>query len=849
MERGPSDDRCLLPDEVAALLEGRLDASALHRVDVHVDRCQACRELVSAVTRAAHACEDSLHHVDPADPSPLSLAPTLPHLRDDDRQLAVGARVGRYVVDERLGAGAMGVVYAAYDPELDRKVALKVLHGAAAADAGHGAAPLDERLLREAQVMAQLAHPNVVTVHDVGRVGARVFLAMELVDGETLRQWLRARRRPLAEVLAAFVAAGRGLAAAHRAGLVHRDFKPENVLVGRDGRVRVTDFGLAHAVSDPIATTKVRPHALNAADAWRTVTRELAGTPYYMAPEQYRREAVDARTDQFSFCVALYAALTGEHPLGPDPVGSLAEAASGGRIVSVRARSDVMPHWLRRVLARGLALSPSRRFPSMDSLLDELARTPSARRVRRAAAYAALSALALGGTLGYRAVAARVSCQGAEARLAGIWDAERAQAVAHAFLATAKPNARVMVAQVSRLLTDYAQRWVSMRTEACYAARIRGLQSEPMLDLRTQCLDARLLELEDLTGRLTRADADMVDHGAGLVQALGTLGICADEQELAFEGRPEMAPLPAPAVTLDGAGRLLYLARAATGALTYGVRASAHDPWQETAIADGLAGDPSLVLDSAARLHWLARTKDGVLLHGFHDGMGWHIAPLADGFAGDPVIVRDGLQRLTWFARKRDGSLWHGWQDSDGAWHARELARGIAGTPAALLDAHGKLTYLVRRADHTLWRGWQDAPGSDHWAGAKQADNVIGDPVFALRRTGGLAFLFRYANGVMWASYQDLADAEWTFVKIVDGAAGHPAIAFDRLGRMHVLTRRIDRTLWHGWQGRAMKDPNPWLGATVAEDVAGDPGACLDVDGKVTWLVRKRTGEVAVGSQ
>ncbi len=162
--------------------------------------------------------------------------------------LGRGVAVGRYVVLDRIGAGGMGVVYAAYDPELDRRVALKLLRpDRFGGDAGR------LRLLREAQALARLTHPNVVAVYDVGTFGDRVFVAMELVEGETLRQWLRAEPRsprPWREVLERFLPAGRGLAAAHAAGLVHRDFKPENVLLGRDGRARVVDFGLAKALAD-----------------------------------------------------------------------------------------------------------------------------------------------------------------------------------------------------------------------------------------------------------------------------------------------------------------------------------------------------------------------------------------------------------------------------------------------------------------------------------------------------------------------------------------------------------------------------------------------------------------------
>jgi hypothetical protein len=277
--------------------------------------------------------------------------------------LGRGATVGRYVILDPVGAGGMGVVYAAYDPELDRRVALKLL-----SPGRSGGEPGRLRLLREAQALARLAHPNVVTVHDAGTFGERVFVALELVEGETLRRWLRAEPRPWREVLARFLPAGRGLAAAHAAGLVHRDFKPENVLLGQDGRVRVADFGLAKALEEP-------------EEAWGAAP----GTPAYMAPEQRRGMAADARSDQFSFCVALHEALYGERP-------SARETPAGTQV----------PGWLRDVVLRGLKANPEERYPAMDDLLRDLERDPAAVR-RRWLAAAAIVILAGGlfGGLGY----------------------------------------------------------------------------------------------------------------------------------------------------------------------------------------------------------------------------------------------------------------------------------------------------------------------------------------------------------------------------------------------------------------------------------------------------------------
>ena len=225
-----------------------------------------------------------------------------------------GSTLGRYRLERELGAGAMGVVHAAFDPDLERRIALKVLRGATATTQAR------DRLLREARAMARLSHPNVVTVHEVGTAGGRDFVAMELIHGETLAEWLRAKPRPPAAILDAFLAAGRGLAAAHAAGIVHRDFKPHNVLRSRDGRIVVTDFGLAREAHGalPPALDQTLPAGVTASASsplvGLTVAGSLLGTPAYMAPEQWQSGPVTPATDQFAFCVALWEALAGQRP-------------------------------------------------------------------------------------------------------------------------------------------------------------------------------------------------------------------------------------------------------------------------------------------------------------------------------------------------------------------------------------------------------------------------------------------------------------------------------------------------------------------------------------------------------
>ena len=283
------------------------------------------------------------------------------------RRAAVGRRtIGRFEVSEKLGEGGMGVVYAAHDPQLDRPVAIKLV---LVDEVGvHARA----RLLREAQAMAKVAHPNVVPIYEVGELGDELFVAMELVTGETLTSWQRRAARPWREALPMYVAAGRGLAAAHACGIVHRDFKPDNVLVGADGRPRVLDFGLARSVTappeePPAAGAAGAPSAL---DVQLTVAGSLMGTPPFMSPEQFRGEVVGPASDQFSFAIAVYRALFGVAPFAGETMAELRASVCGAKLRPPVA-GDVPPGVVAAVL-RALAPAPADRFPSMDELLDAL---------------------------------------------------------------------------------------------------------------------------------------------------------------------------------------------------------------------------------------------------------------------------------------------------------------------------------------------------------------------------------------------------------------------------------------------------------------------------------------------
>ncbi|MBN1770567.1 MAG: serine/threonine protein kinase, partial [Deltaproteobacteria bacterium] len=372
-----------------------------------------------------------------------------------------GTKVGRFTILEPLGTGSTGCVFSAYDPELDRKVALKVLRGdypveqrlhlAAASTVGgdetgesSGAAdgPVQarqQRLLREARALAKLSHPNVITAYDVGLHGNDVFIAMQHVDGCTLRRWLETRRTA-PEVLEVLARAGAGLAAAHRAGLVHRDFKPDNVMIGRDDRVYVLDFGLvrdftAQDLDPPAVDGTPGPEAVSRL----TATGSVIGTPAYMAPEQYLGRPADARSDQFSFCVSLYEALFGQRPFAGATPAEIGRKMLDGEAPTIPSHRDV-PARVRRAVARGLERDPERRWPSMDDLLLELA--AGRRRWSTAVLAAVAVALVLGSgalLLGRSATDPAADCAAAGDRLRGVWDDRVRAHVRDAFAASPAP--------------------------------------------------------------------------------------------------------------------------------------------------------------------------------------------------------------------------------------------------------------------------------------------------------------------------------------------------------------------------------------------------------------------------
>ena len=464
-----------------------------------------------------------------------------------------GDEVGRYVIVDRLGSGGMGIVYAAYDPSLDRRVAIKLLH----ADL-FGSTMGPSRLLREAQAMAKLKHRNVVGVHDAGKTDGTdgtVWVAMEHVAGKTLRRWLADDEPGRPAILRALVAAGRGLAAAHAADIVHRDFKPDNVMIetdaprraGSEPRVVVMDFGLAHAVGcpEPFAAdgSVPTPRSGNAFSVPLTRAGDVIGTPRYMAPEQLAGLATDPRTDQFSFCVSLWESLFGAVPFGGPSLFELAEQTTAGP--PPPEHPHLAPRHIRRALERGLAGDPALRWPSMEALLAELERDPT--RKRKSIAVGALG----GGVALWLAVPAdrELPCRHAQARLEGVWDRAQRDSVDAAMRATGLGFADRAAARTTAALDRYAQDWATAHTDACEATRVRGTQSEAVLDLRMACLDDARRELSAAARALADADETTVERAHVVTGGLPSVARCAEVARLqADDHRP--APEDAEAVAL-----------------------------------------------------------------------------------------------------------------------------------------------------------------------------------------------------------------------------------------------------------------------------------------------------------
>ncbi|MGH1344404.1 MAG: protein kinase domain-containing protein [Nannocystales bacterium] len=449
-------------------------------------------------------------------------------------------RIGRYEVREAIGEGGMGVVLSAWDPSLGRLVALKLLGSASEKEALHRA-----RMVREAKAMAQLSHPNVVHVYEVGDHEGDVFVAMELIDGKSLKDWLTEGPHSVDRVFDVFDQAGRGLAAAHGAGLVHRDFKPSNAILGADGRVRVVDFGLA--VSSGHSTESLQGPDSRSGISGEKLTRTGAvlGTPAYMAPEQFRGENADARADQFSFCVALFAALAGERPYTHATLRDRPESAA------ISAWSSI-PRTLRPALRKGLSIAPSGRWASMDALLVALRR---GRGWARRGPWLTVGLVGLAVSLPF--IATSDSPCSSLSKPAELWTPQTQSRVHGSFTATEVPYAENAWSSASSGIEDFLARWESTRAKVC-----KGRVDPAVLS----CLERSVVVFDSVVTEYAAIDASNIAQVQPLVTLLRSPEFCiepGDDDIASGLDHDILAKLEA-----GGAQVLAHRAEAATQTLT-----------------------------------------------------------------------------------------------------------------------------------------------------------------------------------------------------------------------------------------------------------------------------------------
>jgi serine/threonine-protein kinase len=617
-------DSCPSDAALEAFAQGGLDATARADLATHVRGCERCQARFLPIALKASAMNQTafdsprakVRHVSRDTPlPPIADAVTDPgtnvdhvagledtHVSDErpnplsEPSLDKGSSLERYVILDRLGAGGMGEVYAAWDPALDRKVAIKILRPELLQTDPDLNAQLKTRMIREAQALARLSHPNVVAIHDVGVAGPHIFLAMEFAEGETLKQWLKAKPRSWRQVLEVFLAAGEGLAAAHAVGITHRDFKPDNVIVGKDGRVRVMDFGLAHAHEE----TKKREVPLGEGESpsaiKRTITQPgmMLGTPAYMSPEALYGKPTDFRSDEFSFCVALYEALSGVRPFAGETPGAIAAEIEQARIQPPPSDSHV-PRRVYQLLQRGLKKEPDARFQTLRALLIQLGRRQSEIRRRAIAAMVAL-VVVLVGLVSFAVIQReRTRCADVEQRLSGVWDRPTKEAIRGALLASGKPWASTAWRDVESRLDAYARQWLDLRRQAC---ETRAGETDEALGQHLVCLSRSLADLQAVTRLLARPEPELAERAVATASALPPLDACAAVAPRRRSAGPEreeaVAQLAAAKVSLDAARYAEALAAAdkiATDATASGDRSTLAEARLLAATAKARSGD------------------------------------------------------------------------------------------------------------------------------------------------------------------------------------------------------------------------------------------------------------------
>ena len=452
------------------------------------------------------------------------------------RPLEAGASIDRYVVLHRVGAGAMGVVYAAYDPQLDRRVALKLVQQSVAPSASRAEARR-ARLLREAQALARLSHPNVVAVHDAGVVDGQVFVAMEFVEGRTLADYVRETEPSWRQTLHALLDAARGLAAAHDKGLVHRDVKPSNIMVGEDGRVRVMDFGLVRPGGGE-KTPRPSPPLASTLDEDPGLTRDGAavGTLAYMPPEQHTGLDVDAHSDQFAWCVSAWQMLYGQLPFAGQDALSIATSIAVDERRPPPSDSPV-PAWVRRALDRGLRLDPKQRWPDMKTLVGVLERGERIDRRRSWFAAAGVAIAIGGGLVGWRAWTQRAdmrACTQTADAIAEVWpgtEGEARQRLRAAIEAAGTDVARATGERIEGLLDDWTADYATTRRRVC-EVELDGAWPQAQVDAAHDCFAEAREAATGVLEELSNADTDVMLHGVGAVSGLPRTTKCAEEGHL-----------------------------------------------------------------------------------------------------------------------------------------------------------------------------------------------------------------------------------------------------------------------------------------------------------------------------
>ncbi|MEL7370190.1 MAG: serine/threonine-protein kinase [Myxococcota bacterium] len=561
---------CIDENEALAYRNGEVGAEGRLAIEAHIDMCSACLELILFLGAEGRPMDSS--------------APALP---------ATGDRMASYAILEEIGSGGMGVVYKAYDLELDRRFALKVVR--------RGGSEAAKRIRREAQAMARLSHPNVITVYGVHTLADdEVVIAMEYFAGVSLRKWLAARPDlDWGTIQRVFIQAGAGLAAAHEAGLIHRDFKPDNLLVTDDGRVKVIDFGLVSAVGE----SGVRPETESgdAFDPSLTRTGAYIGTPAYMAPEHYDSGVVDSRTDQFAFCVTLFESVYGKHPFSVQSPQALKEKVLSGDIEFPERRRGV-PRLVEILLRRGLSTNPDERFVSMRDLIAALERATEAPPwYRKRAAWAAVAVAALTTVL---LVPHEPPCPTPTEAFTDFWSPQVKAGIRRAFRATGLRYADDAWAKAMPRLDAFATSWRAMHVESCQATRVRHEQTAHVRSLRQVCLQEQKEMFRSVIDLLSAATLKTVDRSAELSARL-SVERCGDVAALLAVAPPENVAVAASATNIRNA-LMLAQAQYEIGAYEEGLAAS------EAAVRDAEAAGYPVVVGEAQywRGRFLSRTGD-----------------------------------------------------------------------------------------------------------------------------------------------------------------------------------------------------------------------------------------------